>query len=72
MVDVAACCGGVHLIHAAALNIKDKRTWRATRCREGVSELRGNLHGQALEVCGSSRAAKRGLQDYTDGAPLNN
>lgn len=46
---------------------KDKRTWRVTRCREGVSGLRGNLHGQALEVCGSSRAAKRGLQDYTDG-----
>lgn len=32
-----------------------------TQCREGVLVLRGNLHGQALEFCGSSRAVKRGL-----------
>lgn len=54
---------GVHLIYAATPNVKTNVHGSVVNV-SGVLVLRGNLHGQALEFCGSSSAVKRGLEDY--------
>lgn len=51
------------MIYAATLNIKTNVHGSVVNVF-GVLVLRGNLHGQALEFCGSSSAVKRGLEDY--------
>lgn len=69
MVEITADHSGVPLIYAASLNIPSAANLRLTShsVLQVFGVVRGNLHGQALEFCGSNSAVNRDLKDYKTG-----